>query len=220
MTLRPALVLALLALAPGAAPVAAQPAPTPAWPPHAPINASDDLDRPPLRVPPVPVDDRPRPRPLDAGAADAVAALDRVIAQGAPGDPAVVLARFRRAHTRLRFDQVDLALPELVLLLERHRDHVEIAEYSANLLLDTLNRQRRYDAMLRWVRALRADARFVADHEELAERLRLIEARWLELTVARVEAAVGVGGTGLPWLALVVGWRVHDGLGRALRPWR
>ncbi len=83
---------------------------------------------------------------------------------------------FLRANIWRRYNQFEMAIPIFVELLEKHRMH-EVAEYSANLLLDIYNRTSRFDEMIALATKLRADKRFLAKRPELAITLRKIHAQ-------------------------------------------
>lgn len=119
----------------------------------------------------------PRARPLDEDDAALVAALGHYL-ELMPTAPDVAEIRFVRANVLRRYHHVDEALPDLIELIEHHRDH-EVAEYAMNILLDLLIRSERYDEMIAWVRLLAADAGYLRAHPDLADRLRMIERQWL-----------------------------------------
>jgi len=74
---------------------------------------------------------------------------------------------FLRANIWRRYNRFDKALPIFLDLLDHHRDH-EVAEYAANLLLDTYNRMQQYDDLVALAKKLRADKAFLANHPGIA----------------------------------------------------
>ena len=89
-------------------------------------------------------------------------------------------AMFLRANLLRRHDHLDEAIAAFLEILANHRTH-EVAEYSANLLLDSYNRLRKYDELVALGEKLRADTKFLANRPELAEtvgRIHVQSLRW------------------------------------------
>ena len=133
------------------------------------------------------VDQPPAPRPLDARSQAFVAAAKRALAL-APTLPDAVEIQFLRANVLRRFGHLDEAEADFIDILEHHRGS-DVAVYAANLLLDSLNRQQRYDEMIRWVDLLRDDAAFTKAHPELAETLLRLHQQRLRREAERIERA-------------------------------
>ena len=70
-----------------------------------------------------------------------------------PKDDELVGMKFLKANIYRRYNHFDEAIPLFLDILDKHREH-ETAEYSANLLLDTYNRMKKYDEMLALVEKL------------------------------------------------------------------
>jgi hypothetical protein len=77
---------------------------------------------------------------------------------------------FLRANLLRRHAHYDEAVPMFAELVTKHAEH-ETAEYAANLLLDTLNRQGKYDELAVWVDRMRADKKLLAKRGDLAASL-------------------------------------------------
>ncbi|MCE9573183.1 MAG: hypothetical protein K8W52_08505 [Deltaproteobacteria bacterium] len=115
-------------------------------------------------------------RPFDANTASFVAAITRFVVL-APTAPDAVGLRFLRGNLHRRFGHDALAEADFVAILDDDRG-AEVAEYAANLLLDLLNREQRYDDLIRWVHVLRADAPFMKAHPDLSDTLARIDQQW------------------------------------------
>jgi tetratricopeptide (TPR) repeat protein len=96
---------------------------------------------------------------------------------------------FQRANILRRHDQFDLAIPIYLYLITNHRTH-EVAEYSANLLLDIYNRMERYDDLVALAKKLRADKAFLAHRPELAGTVKKVFAQ-SQATEARQALQLG-----------------------------
>lgn len=83
---------------------------------------------------------------------------------------------FLRANIWRRYNRFDKAIPIFLDLLDHHRDH-EVAELAANLLLDTYNRQQRYDDLVALAKKLRADKAFLSTHPDIASTVDAIYAK-------------------------------------------
>ncbi|ACY15027.1 tetratricopeptide repeat protein [Haliangium ochraceum] len=103
-----------------------------------------------------------------------------------PKDDELVTMKFLKARIFWRYNQFDQAVPLFGDILENHIDH-ETAEFSANLLLDTLNRSRRHDEMLVWVERLSKEEEFLEDKEDLAERLAILRRQGMRKVAERLE---------------------------------
>ncbi len=124
------------------------------------------------RVRPTPLpnaggDWKPAPQVLPAREQKVMAAFDRYVTYMDPADPEVPGVLFLKANLYRRFDQFELAIPIFRSLIERY-PRQDVAEYAANLLLDTYNRLQRYDQLLALADQLGKDSAFLRDREDLA----------------------------------------------------
>lgn len=133
-----------------------------------------------------PTPDPPQPEPIPPEELALIEAFDDYIALGGrPDTDELVTMRFLKGRIYWRYGHLEAAVPALEEVIETAPDH-EVAEYAVNLLLDSLNRLQRYDAMKVWVRRLRAEARFaglrgrVEILETLAKQFERREAEDLE----------------------------------------
>jgi tetratricopeptide (TPR) repeat protein len=93
-----------------------------------------------------------------------------------PKDDELVGMKFLKANIYRRYNQFDKAIPLFQEILDKHRSH-ETAEYSANLLLDTFNRLKKYDDMLALATKLGGDAKFLEGKDDLKETLARLKAQ-------------------------------------------
>ncbi len=103
-----------------------------------------------------------------------------------PKDDELVMMKFLKARIYWRYNHYDKAIPLFEDVVENHLDH-ETGEYSANLLLDTLNRTQRYDDMLKWVSFLIKRKDFLEDKEDLAERLTALQRQSMRKSAEKLE---------------------------------
>ncbi|HEY1555792.1 MAG TPA: hypothetical protein VGF94_13230 [Kofleriaceae bacterium] len=106
--------------------------------------------------------------PLDADDTGFLHAL-AVYLPVAPGDDATAV-QFLRGDLYYRYRRYDDAERDFIAIVAQHPEH-DAAEYSANLLLDSLNRQQRYGELTTWVEKLRGNARLLAAHPDLRQTL-------------------------------------------------
>jgi TolA-binding protein len=92
-----------------------------------------------------------------------------------PKDDELVGMKFLKANIYRRYNHFDEAFPIFLDILEHHREH-ETAEYAANLILDTYNRQGKYEEMLALAEKLLADKKFLEGKEDLKATLDKIKA--------------------------------------------
>ncbi len=128
------------------------------------------LSADPIEPPP---GDEPVPMPPRVQAM--VAALDRYVALADPSDPDLAGMKFLAGSALRRWHQPD-AIARLEAVLREHRGD-PTAEYSANLILDALNRSGRTDEMKQLVQELLADSAFLIGKDELRETLERIRER-------------------------------------------
>ncbi len=104
-----------------------------------------------------------------------------------PKDKELVGMKFLKANIYRRYNHFDKAQPIFEDIIANHRDH-ETAEFSVNLLLDSLNRAKKYEDMIKWVDILLADKKFLEGKDELAERLEGLKLTSLRKAIEQVEA--------------------------------
>jgi tetratricopeptide (TPR) repeat protein len=111
----------------------------------------------------------PEPQPIPEKEQKMLAAFDVYITYiKDPKDDELVGMKFLKANIYRRYAHFDQALPLFADIYEKHPTH-ETAEYSVNLLLDTLNKMQRFSEMIEWVDRLAADEKFLKDKEDLSE---------------------------------------------------
>jgi tetratricopeptide (TPR) repeat protein len=103
-----------------------------------------------------------------------------------PKDDELVMMKFLKARIFWRYNQFDKAIPLFEDIVEKHLSH-ETGEYAVNLLLDTLNRGKRYNDMLKWVDVLLTKKEFLADKDDLAKRLEGLKRQSLRLAAEEIE---------------------------------
>jgi hypothetical protein len=94
--------------------------------------------------------------------------------------PDAVGVKFLHANILRRYDHLDAAIAIFLDILDRHRTH-EVAEFSANLVLDSYNRLQKYTELVALAERLRADKGFLADKPDLAELVRRIRIQSLRI---------------------------------------
>jgi tetratricopeptide (TPR) repeat protein len=118
-----------------------------------------------------PTDAKATPQPIPEREQKMLAAFDIYINYiKDPKDDELVGMKFLKANIYRRYNHFDEAIPIFMDILEHHKTH-ETAEYSANLLLDTYNSQKKYDDMLALVDKLDGDAKFLEGKDELKTTL-------------------------------------------------
>jgi tetratricopeptide (TPR) repeat protein len=164
-----------------------------------------DVD-PRVKAPP-PMDDSkgdqkvPAPEPIPDREQKMIAAFDIYINYiKDPKDPELVGMKFLKANIYRRHNHFDEAIPMFEDIIEHHRDH-ETALYSANLLLDSLNRLQRYDEMLTWVDKLSEDKKWLEDKQDLAETLEKIKRQSLRKHAEQLEADAKKSGNFAKYVA-------------------
>ncbi len=122
------------------------------------------------------VDAKPAPKPLPEREQKLVAAFDRYIVYVDPADAEVPGVLFLKANLYRRYDQLELAIPIFRSLIDRYPRH-EVAEYSANLLLDSYNLLQQYDQLVALADELSRNAAFLRDRDDLAQTVGMIQRR-------------------------------------------
>lgn len=87
-----------------------------------------------------------------------------------PSDDEVVMLTFLKARVYWRHGRLQESLPFFYEIVEKHSEH-ELALFSANLLLDSLIRLKKYDEVNKLVHKLLKNKKFAQAHDELRERL-------------------------------------------------
>jgi tetratricopeptide (TPR) repeat protein len=127
------------------------------------VGQLDDLDKDYDKLPePKPIPPKEQ-RLLDAFALYRTYIKDK-------NDDELVRIKFMEGNTYRRYNQLDKAIPWFEDILANHKTH-ETAEFAANLLLDSLNRQHRYKEMLAVAARLAADQEFLDGKADLSMRL-------------------------------------------------
>lgn len=120
---------------------------------------------PSLAVP----DERPtEPQPIPARVESFIDAADAYVASVPPGDDEAVGVSFLAGQQYNNYGWVDESTTRFADIVQANPTH-EVAEYSANLLLDAFNRAGRYDELLQWARTMQTNAALMATHAELAQ---------------------------------------------------
>jgi tetratricopeptide (TPR) repeat protein len=102
-----------------------------------------------------------------------LADYDARLRELSPGDDEWPMVMFQRGKLLWQHRQFDAAIAAFEIIVTDHLDS-EHAEHAVDLLLDSLNRAQRYDAMARWAKALLEQRAFLAGREQLATSLRRI----------------------------------------------
>lgn len=113
----------------------------------------------------------PEPRPIGEREQKMIEAFDIYIDYiKDPTDDELVMMKFLKARIYWRHDHLEESLPLFYEIVEKHSQH-ETALYSANILVDSLIRLKQYDEMKTMVFKLLKNEKFLADKDELKERL-------------------------------------------------
>ncbi len=143
----------------------------------------------------------PRPQEIPEDDQQLIAAFEDQLRAMDPDDPERPTTMFLRAKSLWRYQHYNVAIELLEQIVKQHLDS-EAGEYAVDLLLDSLIRMRRYDDLVARVNALLEKRAFLADHEELAERLRMIQQQSRRKDAERAEAAGDYEGCGEIYLAI------------------
>ncbi len=129
----------------------------------------------------------PEPKPIPPREEKMLAAFDIYINYIKDvKDDELVGMKFLKANIYRRYNQFDKAIPLFMDIIDKHREH-ETAEYSANLLLDTYNRTKNYDAMLALADKLGKDAKFLDGKDDLKSTLATIKAQSMRKKAENLE---------------------------------
>jgi TolA-binding protein len=99
--------------------------------------------------------DHLKPRPIPPARRKLVAAVDSYLGL-VPASPERVPMLYRKARVLYEHNRYDKAVAVFAEIVTKHPRH-ELAQYAANLLLDSLNIQKKYRAMERWVERMLKD---------------------------------------------------------------
>jgi len=139
----------------------------------------EDIDKQYDKVPP--------PKPIPPREEKMLAAFDIYINYiKDPKDDELVGMKFLKANIYRRYNHFDKANPLFLDILAKHKEH-ETAEFAANLLLDTYNRQQDYDSMLKLVDQLVNDKKFLEGKDDLNETLARIKAQSMRKAAEKLE---------------------------------
>jgi outer membrane protein assembly factor BamD (BamD/ComL family) len=116
-----------------------------------------------------------------------------------PKDDELVNMKFLEARIYWRHGHLDDAVRRFEGIVSDHQDH-EVAEYAANLLIDTLNRQGKHDVMLGWVDRLLAQKRFMDNHPELQATLNTLKRQGRRVAAQKLEKAGDLEGCGTAYV--------------------
>ncbi|HEY4242631.1 MAG TPA: tetratricopeptide repeat protein [Kofleriaceae bacterium] len=129
----------------------------------------------------------PEPKPIPDREQKMLAAFDIYIKYiKDPKDSDLVDMKFVKANLLRRYNHFDESTPIFQDILDHHRDH-ETAEYSANLLLDTFNRQKKFDDMLALVDKLQADPKWLEGKDDLKTTLVKLKAQSMRKKAESIE---------------------------------
>jgi len=132
-------------------------------------------------------DKKAEPKPIPEREQKMLAAFDIYINYiKDPKDDELVGMKFLKANIYRRYNHYEEAIPIFMDILDHHKQH-ETAEYSANLLLDTYNSQRKYDDMLALVDKLDGDPKFLEGKDDLKVTLAKLKGQSLRKRAERME---------------------------------
>jgi len=149
---------------------------------------------PRTQAPPVDTDESskeekevPKPEEIPEREMKMVAAFDVYIEYiKDPKDEELVMMKFLKARTYWRYKHYDEAIPLFEDIVKNQLD-TEPGEWSVNLLLDSFNRSKKYNEMIKWVDILITKKEFLADKEELSARLDLLKAQSMRKAAEQLE---------------------------------
>jgi tetratricopeptide (TPR) repeat protein len=153
---------------------------------------------PRVKAPPPDLDPKggkiPEPQPIPEREAKMLDAFDIYIDYiKDPKDKELVGMMFLKANIYRRYNHYEEAIPIFEDIYKNHKEH-ETAEFSVNLILDSLNKTQRFDELLKWVDLLLADTKFLArvdegkdDDEKLQRTLEIIKQQSLRKMAESLE---------------------------------
>jgi len=110
-----------------------------------------------------------------------------------PKDDELVGMKFLKANIYRRYNHFDKAIPIFHEILDKHRQH-ETAEYAANLLLDTYNRQQKFDEMIALAEKLDGDKKFLEGKDDLKETIAKLKATSMRKKAEMLEKQAKASG--------------------------
>ena len=129
----------------------------------------------------------PEPKPIGEREQKMIAAFDIYIKYiKDPSDDELVMMKFLKARIYWRYDRLEESIPFFFEIVEKHPTH-ETAQYSANILLDSLIRLKQYDEMNKLVKKLLKNEKFLEEQDELRSRLLGIEAVGMRKAAEQLE---------------------------------
>ncbi|HTM19302.1 MAG TPA: tetratricopeptide repeat protein, partial [Kofleriaceae bacterium] len=158
------------------------------------------LDARPAPPPRVGDDMDPKPEPIPGREQKLITVMREYIALVKDAkDDELPAMKFLVAKIYWRYEHFDEAVALFERILTEHLDN-EVAEYSANLLIDSLNRQKKYPAMLAWVDRLLAQTAFVDAHPDLKEMLTRLKQQGVRKAAEKLEQQRDYAGCGQAYL--------------------
>lgn len=125
----------------------------------------------------VPLEQRPTtPEPMPPRVEAMIEAADAFVASAPAGDEEAAGVGFLAAQQYNTYGWLDESTTRFAQVVTTNPT-ADVAEYSANLLLDAYNRAERYEELFAYARQLSLNAPFLAAHPEVAELVRDLLAR-------------------------------------------
>jgi hypothetical protein len=115
-----------------------------------------------------------------------VQAIGRYLGR-APTSDEVANLMLLRASVLRRHGMFDEAMVDWIDIVTNHPAS-EVAEFAANLLLDTLNRRGEFDKLAEWVEKFHADAKLLANRPDLTDVVRTLHVQVIRKRAERLEA--------------------------------
>lgn len=104
-----------------------------------------------------------------------------------PQDEELIVIKFLKARIYWRYKHYDEAIPLFEEILKKWPEH-EVAEFSANLLLDSLAAAQKYDELVAWVDKLLGMQKFLEDKEDMRGRLETLKRQNMRKKAEKLEA--------------------------------
>lgn len=128
----------------------------------------------------------PTPKPIGEREKKMIGAFDLYIKYiKDPSDDELVMMKFLKARIYWRYDRLEEANPFFYDIIEKHPGH-ETSLFSANILLNSLIRLKKYDEMNKMVKKLLRNKELMKD-EELKTRLASIQQKSMRLKAEELE---------------------------------
>ena len=117
----------------------------------------------------------PKPKPIAERKQKMIEAFDVYIEYVKnPKDNELVLMKFYKGRIYWQHHHYDKAIPLFENIVQKHLKH-DVAQFSVNLLLDSLNRSQKYRQMLTWVDKLLTKTSFLSKNPETKANLMLLK---------------------------------------------